>query len=457
MEPLRLQAVAARVVAWHNHHPLARPITAAHVSSIGYVALPFRSAVAPASAPGSAQAAPDEGGSLRERAMARSRQGEGEGDPPTAAPSQPAAGDLLAAFSENFIAPLLPREVALWAARHGRTLAQAPTHAPLRQVLEDAAAVTSAPHDVTLYVLTAAIEVGPRRTRVLVGGGNDPQILGRRLWDWPRLGGLSVAALLLVAVGAAGYGLLSGRWSKADTPAVPPLAASAPEHGPFAAEPPASAGQPAAELQVPPVTEVAVVERSAEPAPLPQPMPVPEPPPEAPQRPRGPLPPDKPVPIQAEPSLPTLPPASAPAALPPVAPTRPPEVAPRQGRIPMPALAQLIPEAAKAEARAARRARNGDASAAPTTPVTPAAASPPHEPAWAISTRPLRTRTEAEQVMAAMDGLLRPLGTPDVRTEILPEGDDWRVVGWPYTERREAERALAVLVARGMRVQVIGF
>jgi hypothetical protein len=41
MEDLRLQAVAARVAAWHNRHPLARRITAAQVHSIGYVALPF--------------------------------------------------------------------------------------------------------------------------------------------------------------------------------------------------------------------------------------------------------------------------------------------------------------------------------------------------------------------------------------------------------------------------------
>jgi hypothetical protein len=56
-----------------------------------------------------------------------------------------------------------------------------------------------------------------------------------------------------------------------------------------------------------------------------------------------------------------------------------------------------------------------------------------------------------------MEGLLKPIGTPGVRTEILPEGDDWRVVGWPYTDRREADRALAVLMARGMRVQVLAF
>jgi hypothetical protein len=166
---------------------------------------------------------------------------------------------------------------------------------------------------------------------------------------------------------------------------------------------------------------------------------------------------DTPGPALAARSTPASASASAPLALPPVAHTRPVDVAPRPGRIALPALGQIIPEEARAQARAARRAREGDQPTAAAAPAGPAAASPPHEPAWAISTRPLRTRTEAEQVLAAMDGLLRPLGTPAVRIEILPEGDDWRVVGWPYTERSEAERALAVLLARGMRVQVIGF
>jgi hypothetical protein len=134
------------------------------------------------------------------------------------------------------------------------------------------------------------------------------------------------------------------------------------------------------------------------------------------------------------------------------------DAAAHQGRIALPVLAQLIPEEAKVAARAARQAREGGGpTATPDARGAAAVAGPAPEPVWAISTRPLRTRTEAEQVMAAMEGLLRPLGMPAVRTEILAQGDDWRVVGWPYTERREADRALAVLVARGMRVQVIDF
>ncbi len=40
MESLRLDTLAAQVVAWHNRHPLARRIAAAQVHSMGYVVLP---------------------------------------------------------------------------------------------------------------------------------------------------------------------------------------------------------------------------------------------------------------------------------------------------------------------------------------------------------------------------------------------------------------------------------
>jgi len=40
--------------------------------------------------------------------------------------------------------------------------------------------------------------------------------------------------------------------------------------------------------------------------------------------------------------------------------------------------------------------------------------------------------------------------------QILSEGDDWRVVGWPFHGRGDADRARALLVSRGMRVTVLG-
>jgi hypothetical protein len=439
MEPLRLQAVAARVVAWHNRHPLARPITAAHVYSIGYVALPFRTATVAEPAADAPPAGAQDGGSLRERAMARAMQGESGGEPPAPPPPRPAAEALQGAFSEDFIAPLKQAQVARWAARHGRTLAERPEQAPLREVLEDAR-LAKPPHAVTLYVLTAAVEIGKRRTRVLVGGGHEPQILGRRLWDWPRLGALLGVAALVVGGAALGVALFRGHGTAAD--AMPSVSQSA-----SAADEAASASASAAASAPAPPLALASAEVSAsEPAAL---------------RPHEfALPPASEVAAQpaSAPPLPSLPAPDNPAS-PPAAASPPPDETPsRPGRIALPSLSQIIPESAKAQARAAKHAREGTPPAAAAAAAPGAAqAAPPHEPAWAISTRPLRTRTEAEQVLAAMEGLLKPIGTPGVRTEILPEGDDWRVVGWPYTDRREADRALAVLMARGMRVQVLAF
>ncbi|MDO9283260.1 MAG: hypothetical protein Q7U26_00105, partial [Aquabacterium sp.] len=61
MQALRLHEVLARVVAWHNRHPLARRINASQVHSIGEVLLPFASAEAlsPGGAPAPAQAGTD--------------------------------------------------------------------------------------------------------------------------------------------------------------------------------------------------------------------------------------------------------------------------------------------------------------------------------------------------------------------------------------------------------------
>ncbi|MDO8376345.1 MAG: hypothetical protein Q7S91_04055, partial [Aquabacterium sp.] len=63
MQALRLHEVLARVVAWHNRHPLARRINASQVHSIGEVLLPFASAKAlaagEAAAPAPAQIGSD--------------------------------------------------------------------------------------------------------------------------------------------------------------------------------------------------------------------------------------------------------------------------------------------------------------------------------------------------------------------------------------------------------------
>jgi len=78
-------------------------------------------------------------------------------------------------------------------------------------------------------------------------------------------------------------------------------------------------------------------------------------------------------------------------------------------------------------------------------------------PAFAVSTRLLRTRTEGAVIADAMRELLSSPDAPGLRVEALRAGDDWRVVGWPYTSREQAEKARALLAKRGMKVEVVDF
>ena len=430
MKDLKLHDLSARVVAWHNRHPLARRITAADVHSVGYVVLPYldadgaaTNAVADAVADGVADAptgavsaASHGGATLRERAMARAQETAKEtaDAPDTAAalsaasaasraPSPtPSSSRLTPDFTEDFIAPLTPATVGRWAAEHGIALASARVDAPVRHVARSGpSGITSHP---LLWLLTAQLEVGRARTRVLVGAADDGQpaaVLGRRLWSPARIGVWVALPLLLLLLGFLMFGLRHGAPVPAE--AISPLAAAD-----LAASVPAVAASTAAS------TAAGTTAEGAEPA--------------------------RPVDVEA-----TL------------------------GRVALPPIGPRADERRRAAERAVEQALPGSASAptpTPTpapTPATAARTAPPPAstgPAFAVSTRVLRTRTEGEQVAAAMRALLvKPAtpGTPPMQVEVMPVGEDWRVVGWPYADRALAEKARALLAARGMKVQVIDF
>jgi hypothetical protein len=78
-------------------------------------------------------------------------------------------------------------------------------------------------------------------------------------------------------------------------------------------------------------------------------------------------------------------------------------------------------------------------------------------PAYAVWTRVLRTRAETEQLADAMRDLLRSPDHPRLRVEVLPVGPDWRVVGWPYADKAQADAARERLESRGMKVEVVEF
>lgn len=424
MDPLRLNALLARVVAWHNRHPLARRISAAQVNSVGYVAIPF---IGPAPEAGAAppQGADSPAASLRERLLARGP------DATPALPGPAGAGGAVGAagptapantqaphFSEDFISPLRPRAVARWAAQHALALPQPPADAPVRTVPADA----TKPNTVlTLrYALTASVEVGARRSRVLLplDGDGDGALLGRRLPSPMRAGGLAFGLLLAPALAATAWTLASRADvapGVATTPATPaPVVASIPAATTAEVLPTSALAAPAAPAAAPPTAAASV----------------------------------------AAPST-----AAAP-----VVPDRPVDVEPRLGRIALPAIAGVD----AAERSAARERRLAAPASLPTpaslsaapTPAAQATDLPPTLPtgtAWAVSTRMLRTRTEAQQIRDAMQALLAAGPHAPPRVELLAQGEDWRVVGWPYADRAQADAALAQLAARGMRVQVLQF
>ena len=126
--------------------------------------------------------------------------------PPAGLPSLPR---LEAAFSRNFIWPLSPARVARWTRKHGQTAPVAPPDWPRRQVEPDALLLAAARrrglhHGVNLHLLTAAIGVGDRRIRVLIGAHG--AILGPRAYSRPRVAAAtSVLTALLLGTG---WGLL---------------------------------------------------------------------------------------------------------------------------------------------------------------------------------------------------------------------------------------------------------
>ena len=386
MKDLSLHDLSARVVAWHNRHPLARRVTTANVHSVGYVVLPYlaglgaSAAAAARPATATATATATHVGAVPSSAPL-----------PTAQPA-PTRATLEPAFSEDFIEPLLPSQVARWAALHGVALASPRADAPVRQVVPTAGADLTRLHP--LWVLTAQLEVGRSRSRVLVGAGDAPAVLGRRMWSSARIAGL-VALLAVVAVLVAGAMALR-RGQAAPANAVPAVAAAA------------SRALVASAIVM---TASASVDRPA----------------------------SSPMPLASSPT------ASA------VEAARPAAVQLTLGRVVLPPIGPGIDE----------RRRAAELSRQQAMPAPDAAASAPARaavgPAFAVSTRLLRTRTESDQTAAAMRALLVTAATPQMNVEVMPAGNDWRVVGWPYADRAQAEKARALLVGRGMKVEVIDF
>ena len=303
------------------------------------------------------------------------------------------AGDLKPIFSEDFIPPLQPAAVAEFALLHGAAHA-APGRGGLVRVVKPDPDIV-APVVEQRWLLTAQIDIGGQRTRLLVGTGPDPAVLGRPLSRLPRLALLGGPPLAVAA--AAGLWWL---WPAAPQAAkAPSLTASAPSAASTVAL--AAPAQTAMAASAPAANHAASAALAS---------------------------------------------ASAPV-----------DVGPTLGRIELPSLGPVVDE----RRRTAALAAEAKAASAATAAIEQAQKSVPPPavtgPAFAVSTKLLRTRTESEQLADAMRALLAGTGPPGLQVQALRSGEDWRVVVWPYTEQAQAEQARALLASRGMKVAVIDF
>ncbi|WP_418315207.1 hypothetical protein [Piscinibacter sakaiensis] len=371
--PPRKAELIAQVVAWHNRHPLARRIDAMHVNGIGIVALPFAEAAA------------------------------GKRPKPL--------------FSGDFLAPLKAAAIARLAWRHGSRQPSGHDDWPRRDVAVDAGRAAAAID--TRFVNTAAIEIGSRRIRVLLGVGPRPQILGRRALSERRIVGLfSIAASLALGSVAtvSWWPQPAGALAQAAVAGPGGAVLAAPAALPAAEQAVAGADAAPAEPVDDTTTTVATASADAEPQDAPA-----EPEPNEPEgRKTG-----------QEPAEHA--PAKHAAATPPATITA---VAPDTTSIAVQPLAQAEPRRPAA------------------TPAVPAASD--DGGVYALATASTGSRLASELRIGFLNVPTEPAADRP-HAELVRVGARWRVVIWPFGSRGAAESLRQALAERGLKTELIAF
>lgn len=365
MNALRTSDVTARVVAWHNRHPLARRITPDHVQAVGVVALPL------------ALKTPD-------------------------GPAAPV--DLTPIFDAGWMYRADAEALGDWVRRHGRYPLPACADWPHRQIDADlprshAADAAGLDGRTLRHVLTAVVEIGGQRVRVLVAPVAPlarAQVFGSRLYSLPRAAGLAGAGAVAAGLAVAGGLLLRPELPVAPAPAV------------LAAVPAASAASATlAASAAPAASAVAAIAEPAAPAASAVVQALPD------------------KPLDVDPVL-------------------------RSRADGAPPLVQIRPRLTEDEQRAARV----QAVALRPAPAASAAAAT----VYAIATPALRTRDDALAQQALLQGLKAQSPTPGpTQLAVMPAQGRWRVVWFPHPVQREAERLIVEARARGLKVELIAF
>jgi len=316
---------------------------------------------------------------------------------------------LHATFNSDFIWPLQTAQVARWAQRHGQPLPLAPADWPRRTIDTDrirqaALRQQGLAHDLPLHVLTAAIGVGDRRIRLLVGA--DGSVLGPRAYSRARLG----SASMVLAVGLVGLGwtlrplhglpadaaaMAAAAHAASPASAVPALVASASASASASAAA-SAAGDTAS------ATSLAYVPSAA---------------------------------------------SAASAADGTVAAAPPDDSASQPQASIRPALSDEDKSTARAESA---RLRGGPLPAPPATLI--------EGPVYAVVGPASRQREVAAGSLAQMQATAGRLGgSAPEHGELLQSQGLWRAAWWPFPSLVDAERARVLLAGRGIKAEVVEF
>ena len=383
--------------------------------------------------------------------------------------AKPARPALQPMFSRSFIWPLRTGRVARWARRHGQLQPMAPTDWPQRRVdveapLRAAARQHGLTRDVHLHLLTAAIGVGDRRIRLLIGA--DGQILGPRAYSRGRVA--AAAGVLGLAGAACGWALwpaplapdalalaAAAEVSAAASAASAAVATSAASAVPAAAHASAAASAPTLDHAI---TTAAAALESAVPASQAA---------------------DPAASAAADPLAQTAhgslasadPAASAAAHTPPTLAVWPSLKAAKRAQAPWLAsagsapLGRIRPSLADDERLAARQQAAvlrgtplaADNSAAATSPAA-AASVPASPPVFAVVVRPRRFRqTAADDLKVLKSAVTKLSGPVPAHGELLNKDGAWHAAWWPFENEADAERARVLLAGRGLKADVVAF
>lgn len=437
-----MERLPEQIVDWHNRHPLARRISVGDVHTVGVVALPFVRATAQA-------------GGFAEPVLtdAVSAFDELHGSPPLSRGAAllqrlkglPAwlAGKLPGrqprtqwrAFSEKFLPGLGAGRIERFALAHGFAEPPAtPESKPWRVIVIDeklASAHGGWPFE--LYLMSAGVDVGSARTRVLSGRGIPSQIIGRRLWDPRRLA--AAAAVLTLLVAAAAWAL----WPRhVAVEAAAPASATAASTAAEPAHAPASAAASAAGAADPasaPASEAA----SAAPPPLP-----------AASLPEG---------GASDASQPDIRPRLVERA---DGIVRPPLRADKSASKPQEKSEGAAPtkDGAKPSEQAAGKAadKTTEKVADVLDPRLTRMAQSPTKVAVAL-VGPPGSKAEAEALLKKMkEGLQGVHSDPDaLQADVIQTPEGWRATVWPFPSREQAQLINATLVARGLKTKAVNF